>query len=245
MQTSSVFESLHDAFSAHSDFAVKRFTVRGNDRFLVGLKDHRVTFLRIEQGEPLLLFFWTLRDLHTLRAHPGLGLTPYGRMFEIPGHAYNWNFERAVGIEAGLIEPHDLFDKLVEIAAHSSMRKLLPRDDDSQMVTRLRDYYFSEGEWEHQHALETLVQYIDETNLDFAMDCIREIDPWVEEDPDHALGTMLIVLDELVQDHQRCIPQARRHLTYLREAYQKLGPKAKHDLSEVEYLLDLISRQMN
>jgi hypothetical protein len=245
MQTSNLFEFLHDAFSAHSDFAVKRFTVRGNERFLVGLHDHRVTFLRIEQGEPLLLFFWALRDLHKLRALPGLGRTPYGRMFEIPGHAYNWNFERAVGIEAGLIKPEDLFEALVQIAAQTSMRKLLPRDDDAHMVTRLREYYFAEGEWETQHALEKLVEHVDETNLDFAMDCIREIDPWMEEDPDHALGTMLIVLDELVQDHQRCIPQARPHLIYLREAYQSLGPKAKHDLSEVEYLIDLVARQMN
>lgn len=245
LQANALFEFLHDRFLAHPDYAVHRFEVRGNQRFLVQLEDKRVTFLRIEQGVPLLLFFWTMRDLHKLRALPGLKRSPYGRMFEVPGQAFNLNFDRAVGIDPSLIEPNTLFEALTQIAADSSMRKLLPRADDPTTVTRLRDYYLSDGEWEAEHSLEKLVEHIDETNLDYAIECISEIDPWIEEDPDHALGTTLILLDELILDHQRCIPQSYRHLKRLHEAYRKLGPKAKHDLAEVDYLLDLVSRQMN
>lgn len=245
LQANALFEFLHDRFSAHPDYSVHRFEVRGNERFLIQLEDKRVTFLRIEQGVPLLLFFWTMRDLHTLRALPGLERTPYGRMFEVPGQAFNLNFNRAVGIDPSLIEPNTLFEALTQIAAGSSMRKLLPREGDSTTVTRLRDYYLSDGEWEAQHSLDKLVEHIDETNLDYAIECISEIDPWIEEDPEHAFGTTLILLDELVRDHERCIPQSYRHLKNLRGAYQKLGSKAKHDLAEVEYLLDLVSRQMN
>lgn len=245
MQANALFEFLHDQFLAHPDHAVERFTVRGNERFLVGLEDKRVTFLRIEQGEPLLFFFWTMQDLRMFRTVPGLERSPYGRMFEVPGLAYNLNFDRAVGVDPSLIEPQALFEALTQIASQSSMRKLLPRTDDSLTVTRLREYYFSDGEWEYQYALDKLVEHIDETNLDYAIECISAIDPWIDEDPDHALGTTLILLDDLVRDHQRCVAQSYLHLKRLQEAYRALGPKAKHDLAEVDYLLDLVSRQMN
>ena len=245
MAERALFEFLHDAFSANMAFSVERITDRGNERFLIGLEGERVTFLRIEQGEPLLLFFWTMADLHKLRAVPGLERTPYGRMFEVPGQAYNQNFDRAVGVDQSLIEPDALFTALTQIAAQSSMRNLLPSADESPIIKLLRAYYLAEGEWEHETTLEALVEHVDEANLDFAMECISKIDPWIDEDPTYALGTMLILLDDLVRDLQRCIPQSHAHLKRLRDAYRKLGPKAKYDLAEVDYLLDLVSRQMN
>ncbi|NQY38503.1 MAG: hypothetical protein HRT80_00240 [Henriciella sp.] len=113
------------------------------------------------------------------------------------------------------------------------------------MKSRLKEYYVAEGEWEHEYTMEKLVDMIDDTNLDLALSFIPEVDPWIEENANYALGTTLIILDELVRERGRCIPQALFHLKRLRSEYQKLGPRAAYDLREVDEILDQIYGQMH
>ena len=245
MQTEPLFDFLFRRFSQHPDFSKKRGSGAQAKSVFISFSDSRVVFLALNAASPLELTFWTSRDLHKLRELPGLEKSPYGRMFELPGKPYNWNYDNTVGIDPRLIDPQTLFDELVRIASNSTIQRLVNQPNDHPMKSRLKEYYVAEGEWEHEYTMEKLVDMIDDTNLDLALSFIPEVDPWIEENANYALGTTLIILDELVRERGRCIPQALFHLKRLRSEYQKLGPRAAYDLREEDEILDQIYGQMH
>jgi len=245
MQTGSLFDFLFRKFSHHPDFTTKPASVSSSNSFFVLLKNSRIVFLKVEAAPSLELFFWTSRDLHKLLKLPGLEQSPHGRMFETPGKPYNLNYERTIGIEPGLVDPDALFDELRHIAATSTIQRLVAHPDDHPVEAGLKKYYLAENEYEYEYAMGRLVEMIDERNLELAILFISEIDPWIEEDPDHALGTTLILLDDLVRGHSRCLPQAFSQLKRLHSEFRKIGPNAVPDLQEVEALLEHINKQMH
>ncbi|MEQ3747420.1 MAG: hypothetical protein ABNH53_14440 [Henriciella sp.] len=245
MQTDSLYDFLWRRFSQHPDFSTKPGSGAQSKSFFVLLGNSRIVFLNVQAATPLELFFWTSRDLHKLRELPGLEQSPFGRMFEMPGKPYNLNYERTVGIDPSLVDPDALFDELRCIASKSSIQKLVAQPNDHPIKSRLKEYYLAEGEWEHEYTMEKLVETIEDGDLDLAISFIPEIDPWIEEDTSYALGTALILLDDLVRVHARCIPEAVSHLKRLRAEFVSIGARAAPDLQEVDALLDHIRKQLH
>ena len=245
MEIDSEFQRLRTRFNQSLDFEVIRPTGRDQSSFTVGLFGRQARFLRVREYNPLLLSFCLMQDMHELRKQPELNLSPYGRIFETPGKPYNISLDSTVGIEPNVMTTDKLFDALVEISLTSGMRKLLPHRDDSFIETKLKHYYAAENEWETHDAIEQVASAVNENNLNWVMSCIPAIDPWADQDPDSVPGTTLIILDEVVRKHHRCISQARPHLTRIRSDFEKIGRMAREDILEVDALLGLISEQLN
>ncbi|UTW54401.1 hypothetical protein [Kordiimonas sp. SCSIO 12610] len=244
MENMSLFRYLQESFENHAEYTVEAFSADGVDQFFVHLQGSDVMLLRVTDGDPILIFFWTKRDMHKLREFPGLEQAPYGRMLEEYGKSYHWLYDRTLAIDPTRVHRSELYEALIEIAKTSHMHQLVPRTDDPIIKALIREYCLTEGEWELDQAMAKLVANVDETNLDYTIASIQEIDPWVEEDPDNYLGTIHILLDRLIKD-QRCIAQAHVHLVWLRSEYEKLGPKAEVDIWEVDGLLELTAKYRN
>jgi len=242
-QATLLYNFLLNDFMKHADFSIERIADDKTEHFRINLGDSDVPFLSVRDGDPLLLTFFTKCDLHKIRKVRGLEQSPYGRMFELSGRSYQWMFDTTVGIDANCVVFDDVFEALLKIAETSRMQNIVPRDGDPPIKAQIRRYCLADGEWEHNTLMGQLVNSVDETNLDYVVDSILEIDPWVDEDPDSALGTIHILLEKLVREEHRCLTQATHHLRRLRSKYEKFGPRTDIDVQELDTLLEFVNRQ--
>ncbi len=240
---SPLFRTLQNKFNAHIAFTIEahKDELPAWSMCLSGTQNE---YLYVEDGNPLVFSFALSRDMQKLRALPELNSSPYGRMLAASDRPYERWLEGALGIDPSLISAEKIVDAIVSIASTSRMQRLIPHPNDTEIVLLLRRYNAATEEWALEKAMEKLVNATNEANIDFVMSRIPDLDPWVDQDPENAMGTQLILLSHLVQAHPRCLTQAGVHLKRLRREYTNLDGNWDAEIDEIDYLSGLIPRRV-
>ena len=201
--------------------------------------------LNVSAGDPLHFQFMTIEDMKMLRLAPGMKLSAYGKMLVGPGGYFYESYHETVAVDPVRANPEVIANTVLQISQTTRMRQLISHQGDPDLLKLVRQYYGADDEYAHSETMNRLSAFVDESNLDKAIEAVRLIDPWTDERPDSVAGTILILLDQLIQEHRRCFSQAKPYLEDIRLTFEDMGKHGKYDIEEVDHLLQLIAQRVN
>lgn len=215
---------------------------RAEISFCIEHAESRTRVFKIIYRDGIFFTFDTRFDLDRFIELAALDHAPTGRALWPHGDPYPLHMERTLFVEGHSFEYPLAAEALASVMTETPMRRLLARDDDSDLQRLLRRYASRLEEWEANIVLADIARCINENNFDFAFDSLSDFNPWHEEDPDDTPGMALCILDEMIREQGRVYPQTRDRLVRLRDEFEKLGERAKYDIAETEDLLRKLER---
>lgn len=234
-----MIKTLQELLCRHPMFDAEPLETKEKVLSSIRLKGTRTEYLVIRDGDTLLFVFNLVADAQRFSEASTIKHAVRKKLSSPFSHEAYKLLIRAVELDISQIDAESMVQAIATVAAASKLQLLVPRLDDAPWVSKLRKYNQASGEWELQTATKELLDSIDDTNVDLVMSSVADMDPWVDQDAENPLGTKLILLTELVQQHLISNAHARMQLKHLREEYVKLDGNWRAEMDEIEHLLSL------
>ncbi|MEQ9586448.1 MAG: hypothetical protein RJS97_00500 [Parvibaculaceae bacterium] len=201
-----------------------------------------VLAFRIEIPDDILIRFMTVRDrvlFETLI--DSNGASPDAADLDARDSS-SFGRDREITIRCDGADVPAIADALMEVASRTTMRQLIPRPDDTQLQTLLRRLYSASDACFLEALSADIVTSITAESIDHTLDLVARINPWAGEDPQSVPDTVLMLLEALVRERRKYLPQARAHLLRIRQAFEAIGKTAAEDVQDVDELLGLLKK---